>query len=43
VLVDWRPRAGVRFSPHFYNKDEEVDSAIATVEEILSSMRVATR
>lgn len=41
VLVDWRPRAGVRFSPHFYNKDEEIDSAIATVDEILSSMRVA--
>ena len=43
VLVDWRPRAGVRFSPHFYNKDEEIDSAIATVEEILNTMRVAAR
>ena len=35
VLVDWRPRAGVRFSPHFYNTDEEVDAAISTVESIL--------
>lgn len=43
VLVDWRPRAGVRFSPHFYNKDEELDSAVAAVEEILSTMRVGTR
>jgi kynureninase len=43
VLVDWRPRAGVRFSPHFYNKDEELDFAIATVEEILSAMGVAAR
>ena len=36
VLVDWRPKASVRFSPHFYNTDEEVDAAIATVERILS-------
>ncbi len=37
VLVDWRPRAGVRFSPHFYNTDEEIEIAIAAVEEILHS------
>jgi kynureninase len=41
VLVDYRPRAGVRFSPHFYNTMEEIDRAIATVDEILSSMGVA--
>ncbi|HEX8872783.1 MAG TPA: aminotransferase class V-fold PLP-dependent enzyme [Candidatus Acidoferrum sp.] len=38
ILVDWRPGAGVRFSPHFYNRDEEIDFAIASVEEILASM-----
>jgi kynureninase len=37
VLVDWRPNAGVRFSPHFYNTDEEVDAAIAAVREILKT------
>ncbi len=37
ILVDFRPRAGVRFSPHFYNTDEEIDIAIAAVEEILHS------
>jgi kynureninase len=36
ILVDWRPKAGVRFSPHFYNTDEEVDAAMAAVVEILS-------
>jgi kynureninase len=41
VLVDYRPRAGVRFSPHFYNTMEEIDRAIATVDEILSEMGVA--
>jgi len=40
VVVDWRPNAGVRFSPHFYTKDEELQIAIAAVEEILSKMAV---
>ena len=35
VLVDYRPKAGVRFSPHFYNTMEEIDKAIETVDEIL--------
>ena len=42
VLVDWRPNAGVRFSPHFYNTLEEIDRAINTVDQILSKMRVST-
>jgi kynureninase len=41
VLVDWRPKAGVRMSPHFYTADHELESAINTVEEILSGMTVA--
>jgi len=36
ILVDWRPKAGVRMSPHFYTRDEELDAAIAAVEEIVS-------
>jgi len=40
ILVDWRPKAGVRFSPHFYNTDAELDAAIAAVDEILKSRRV---
>jgi len=40
VLVDWRPNAGVRMSPHFYTEDRELDAAIAAVEEILSGMTV---
>jgi kynureninase len=41
VLVDWRPNAGVRMSPHFYTEDRELEAAIAAVEEILSGMTVA--
>src|SRR5581483_8227275 len=37
VLVDWRPQAGVRMSPHFYNNDQELERAIETVEEISKS------
>jgi kynureninase len=40
ILVDYRPKAGVRFSPHFYNTDEEVEVAIAAVEEVLKERRV---
>jgi len=36
ILVDWRPSAGVRFAPHFYNKDEELDLAISAVDEVLA-------
>jgi kynureninase len=42
VLVDWRPKAGVRMSPHFYTSDQEIDTAVTAVEEILSSMAVTS-
>ncbi|MGB9404640.1 MAG: aminotransferase class V-fold PLP-dependent enzyme [Candidatus Acidiferrales bacterium] len=37
ILVDYRPAAGVRLSPHFYNRDEEIDYALAQMEEILAT------
>jgi kynureninase len=40
ILVDWRPKAGVRFSPHFYNTDSEIDAAMTSVVEILKSRTV---
>jgi kynureninase len=43
ILVDWRPKAGVRMSPHFYNTDEELETAINAVEEILKDRHVSTR
>ena len=43
ILVDYRPKAGVRMSPHFYNTDQELEVAIAAVEEILKGRQVATR
>ena len=43
ILVDFRPKAGVRFSPHFYNTDEELETAISAVEEILHSRAAVAR
>jgi kynureninase len=36
VLVDYRPEAGIRFSPHFYNCEEECDFGLAQMDEILA-------
>lgn len=35
-LVDYRPKAGLRVSPHFYNSDAELDDLLAAISEILS-------
>lgn len=37
ILVDYRPKAGVRLSPHFYNREEECDLAIAQITDILET------
>ncbi|UCE06085.1 MAG: kynureninase, partial [bacterium] len=33
-LIDWRPDAGIRISPHFYNTEDEVDAIMGEIEEI---------
>jgi kynureninase len=37
VLVDYRPRVGIRVSPHFYNTLDELDRVAQTLDEVLSS------
>lgn len=37
VIVDYRPGAGIRVAPHFYNTEAEIDHAIATLREIVGS------
>lgn len=34
IIVDFRPGAGVRISPHFYTRDEELDVVIAEMKKI---------
>lgn len=31
IICDFRPKAGIRLAPHFYNTEEECDHAIATL------------
>src|SRR5207253_11460608 len=33
-IVDYRPGAGVRISPHFYTKDEELELIVAEMKTI---------
>ena len=33
-LVDYRPKAGIRVSPHFYNTTDEIDDLVAEIERI---------
>lgn len=34
VIVDYRPGAGIRISPHFYTKDEELEQVIHEMRDI---------
>jgi kynureninase len=35
VIVDHRPGAGIRMAPHFYNTGEEIDRALAVLDELV--------
>ena len=36
ILVDYRPDAGIRLAPHFYTHDDEIEGAVAAIDEILA-------
>ncbi|MHB8626646.1 MAG: aminotransferase class V-fold PLP-dependent enzyme [Aggregatilineales bacterium] len=37
IVIDYRPNAGIRISPHFYNTDDEIRFAIAQIQDIVDS------
>lgn len=37
VIVDYRPGAGIRVAPHFYTTDDEVESVVGQIDEIVAS------
>jgi kynureninase len=41
VIVDYRPGAGIRIAPHFYNTEAEVDRAVEVIDEILRDGRIS--
>ena len=36
VIIDYRPGAGIRMAPHFYNSEAEIDHAMNVLEAIVS-------
>lgn len=36
IVCDWRPKSGIRLSPHFYNTDDEIDRAFAAIDDVLA-------
>jgi kynureninase len=41
IIVDYRPGAGVRVSPHFYTKDEEIERVISEMRQIVDTRAYA--
>ncbi len=39
VLCDWRPGVGIRFGPHFYNTDEDVERGLGELKSVVDGMR----
>ena len=39
VLCDWRPGVGVRFGPHFYNSDEDIERGLAELKDVVGGRR----
>jgi kynureninase len=37
IIVDYRPGAGIRIAPHFYNTDAELEQAVAVIDSALAS------
>jgi kynureninase len=36
VIIDYRPGAGIRIAPHFYNTEADVDTAMDTIDELVA-------
>jgi kynureninase len=37
IVIDYRPGAGIRVAPHFYTTDEELEAAVAQLDDILAT------
>jgi kynureninase len=37
VLVDYRPGAGIRVSPHFYTRDDELERVVGEIADIVAT------
>jgi kynureninase len=37
IVIDYRPGAGIRVAPHFYTGDDECDTVVEAIDEILAT------
>ena len=37
IVVDYRPGAGIRVAPHFYTRDDELDTAVAAIDDAIAT------
>ena len=40
VIIDHRPNAGIRMAPHFYTTDDEIDHALAVMDEVTGEYEI---
>jgi kynureninase len=43
VIIDYRPGAGIRMAPHFYNTEAEIDHAMKTLDAVLAETAKVVR
>ena len=36
IIIDYRPDAGIRISPHFYNNEDDVDDAMTVLDDVIA-------
>lgn len=37
IIIDYRPGAGIRVAPHFYTRDDELERAVAVIDEAIAT------
>jgi kynureninase len=43
IVIDYRPGAGIRMAPHFYNTEDEIAHAMSVLDEIVAGHTVGER
>jgi kynureninase len=36
IVIDYRPDAGIRISPHFYNNEDDIDDALKVLDDVIA-------
>jgi kynureninase len=36
IIIDYRPGAGIRIAPHFYNNEDDVDDAMKVLDDVIT-------